>query len=108
VKRLVARGHLVQHHAQREDVRPVIERARLDLFGRHVGSRAHHHTGGREQGRRPLGLIGRVRFHDLGQAEVEHLHSAVWRDHDVRRLQVAMDDAPVVCSRQGAGERLAD
>jgi hypothetical protein len=29
--------HFVQHDAQREDVRAVVERAPRDLFGRHVG-----------------------------------------------------------------------
>ena len=38
------------------------------------------------------GVAGR----GLGETEVQHLHRAVRRDLDVRRLQVAMDDAALV------------
>ena len=52
----------------------------------------------RRQGRR------RRRLQHLGQAPVHHLHLAERPHHDVRRLQVAVDDARAV----GVGHRLAD
>ena len=62
---------------------------------------------------RPLDALGGIdRF---GETEVEHLHGAVGADLDVRRLQVAMDDALLVRGfervgdlsrdRQGVGQR---
>ncbi len=29
---------------------------------------------------------------NLGQAKIKHLYQAIFRDHDIARLQVAMDD----------------
>ena len=42
------------------------------------------------------------------QAEVEHLHGAVVADHDVGRLQIAMDDAARVRGRQRVGDGNGD
>ena len=51
------------------------------------------------------GVVGHAALRqDLGQAPVHHLHLAERADHDVRRLQVAMDHAAGV----GVGDRLAD
>jgi hypothetical protein len=46
----------------------------------------------------PCGGVGRKRF---GEFEDEHLQAAVGRDSQVGGLQVAMDDAAVVCIFQG-------
>ena len=74
----------------------------LRLLRAHVFQRADHRAVLREQG--PLGqlLLGR-----LGHAEVDHLGNrlaVVERDHDVGRLDVAVDDALLV----GVLDRLAD
>src|ERR1700738_763882 len=47
-------------------------------------------------GKKPFGL------HQLGQPKVEQLNIAVSPDHDVLRLDIAMDDARGVGSRQRA------
>ena len=41
--------------------------------------------------------LGRFRFAQLGEAEIEHFHAGVRRDLDVRRFEIAMDDALLVC-----------
>ncbi|HEV8336851.1 MAG TPA: hypothetical protein VGR67_10570 [Candidatus Polarisedimenticolia bacterium] len=56
-----------------------------------------------------------VGIRHAGQPEIEDLHRAVGRDLDVRRLEIAMDDSPLVgrleslgdlpCDRQGLLER---
>jgi hypothetical protein len=38
------------------------------------------------------------------EAEIEHLHDAVWRDLDVRGLQIAVDDAFLVSGLEGIGD----
>ncbi len=50
-----------------------------------------------------LGLISR-RVLRPGDAEIHHLHVAVWLDHDVLRLHIPVDDVLLMGSR----ERLAD
>jgi hypothetical protein len=63
------------------------------LLGRHICRRAEDRMGGR------LRFITQL----LCQAEVEHLHSRLG-DHDVARLQVAMNDALVVRAAKSAGD----
>ena len=103
-QRRVARQQFVQEHAQRVDVAAGIDAqgAHLRLLRAHVFQRADHGAVLREQ--RPLGqlLLGR-----LGHAEVDHLGdrlAVVERDHDVGRLDVAVDDPLLV----GVLDRLAD
>ena len=70
------------------------ERASSDLpsrlFRRHVRGRAR--DGALDRARDIL-----LRRHDLRQAEVEHLRAAVGRDQDVGRLEIAMEDALLMC-----------
>ncbi len=69
------------------------------LFGAHVERRADG----------PVALRGGVRA--LGRArdaEVHELHEAVRENHDVRRLDVAVDDARLVNRREAAAELLRD
>ena len=83
---------------QREHVGPRAGRAvrAAELLGRAVGRR--------ERGDVPPGLGERAvlggRLHDLGDAEVEHLHVHLVglgaEDEDVRRLDVAVGDAAAV------------
>ena len=103
-QRRAAREQLVQEHAQRVDVAAGVDAqgAHLRLLRAHVFQRADQGAVLREQ--RPLGqlLLGR-----LGHAEVDHLGhrlAVVERDHDVGRLDVAVDDPLLV----GVLDRLAD
>ena len=50
----------------------------------------------------------RLRVRELRQPEVEHLHRAVGRDLDVRRLQIAMDDPLLVRRFERLGDLLRD
>ena len=45
---------------------------------------------------------------ELGHAKVENLHEAVGGDHDVLRLQIAMDDAGIVGLGQAVGDLHAE
>ena len=56
------------------------------LFGRHVGGRAHRAAGTRELRRRLARL-------DLRDPEIQDFHLARRRQHQVRRFQIAVDDA---------------
>jgi hypothetical protein len=118
--------HLVEHDAERPDVRAAVDRLPLRLFRRHVGGGAQDRAelgagsvdrgqvsgaGERRGERRPAAGIdagGRLakRF---GEAEVQHLGRTVGPHLDVGRLEVAMDDALLVGRlerfRDLAGER---
>ena len=87
--------HLVEHDAEREQVGARVELPAARLLGRHVRHRAQR----RPRHRHSLAMRGLVRRRRLGpldqlrQAEVEHLGLAARRHEDVRRLDVAVDDA---------------
>jgi hypothetical protein len=80
--------HLVRDHAKGPHVRPSVDLRTLCLLRRHVGDRADDGAGFRHlhHGLRGVG-------NHLGEAEVENLYLAIARQHDVRGLQVAVDDA---------------
>ena len=113
-KRARARQHLEQHRAERPDVRALVHRSAARLLGRHVGGRAENHPDLRHRGRRERRRIRRIgtragrRVHRFREPEVEHLHRAVRADFDVRRLQVAMDDALLVRGFEGLRDLLRD
>ena len=90
--------HFVQDDAKREDVGPRVERIAQRLLGRHVQNRSNRGARIGERCRR-LGGLG-----DRGKAEVEQLRVAARRDEDVRRLDVAVDDA----RRMRGVERIGD
>ena len=79
---------LVQHDAGGEEIRAVVDRQPLHLLRRHVGGRPHHGA--------HLGAVGAVRVLDLRHAEVHQLRAALPVEHDVGRLDVAVDDAGLV------------
>ena len=46
----------------------------------------------------------RLRRHDFRKAEVEHLGAAVTRHENVRRLEIAMEDALLMCDVKSVGD----
>ena len=82
-----------QQHAQRVDVGGGGDLAALQLLGRGVLRREG--VAGLLRERAVAHTVGR-RVEQLGDAEVEQLHLARRGDEDVRRLQVAVQDQPVV------------
>ena len=108
LKRPLARGHLIQDHAEGKDVGPMIERLALGLFGRHVGrgpddsAVAGHVLGGRK---RRDAERRRLRLVQLRQTEVENLDPVVGADHDVGRLEIPMRNPSGVSGRQRVRQR---
>jgi len=99
-----ARDELVEEDAQRVEVDPPVELEALvahGLLGRHVLRRPHHHPRlGRDLLARALEPL-----EDLGQAEVENLDhlfpAGPGDEHEVLRLDVAVEDAEGVGGAQG-------
>ena len=99
---LLARHHLVEHAAEREDVAAGVGVAALELLGRHVLERPEDRAlrvvsgcaplESRRQARRCRTARLRRRGGELREAEVEQLHARL-RQHDVAGLEVAVDDA---------------
>ena len=85
-ERSLAGQEMVHGGAQRVDVAAVVH-----VLG--VARLLHRHVR-RGSGPRPDLCQATVVIHDLGEAEVGQLHLAVTRDHDVRRLDVAVQDIP--------------
>ena len=83
--------HLEQDCAGGKKIAAHTEGFSADLFGRHVPRRPHQHACARQC------RFVRDRLVELrpGESEVEQLH-AVHGQEDIRRLQVAMDDAAAV------------
>ena len=94
-KRLAVGEQLVQDRADGEDVAPPVDDLPGDLLGRHVVERADQHAGLRHAG---LG--------DARDAEVEDLDRRRRLDHDVGRLDVAVDDARLVREAEAGAELL--
>ena len=88
----LTREHLVEHQPQRVDVAACRDLAPGLLLRRHVGGRAASQIADRDL------------FRERGQAEVGDAHLAPAVDHDVGRLQVAMQDPALV----RGGESRAD
>ena len=85
--------HVIGRHAERIDVAAAIERPALDLLGAHVERRSHRHADLRE-------IQTAVALH-ARQPEVGHLHLAAAGEHDVLRLDVAVDDPLARSLHQG-------
>ena len=76
-ERVLAREHDVEHHAQGEDVGPLVLRVVLPLLRRHVGRRAAAHT---------------LPPEGVSHPEVEDLHLAPVGDEHVGGLEVPVHD----------------
>jgi hypothetical protein len=104
VERPLARQHFVENRAQAENVGARVERLAPDLLRRHVSRRSHHQArfcaavGGSHQ-------VFRTRIHlgEFGQPEVENLQPPIFRDEQVLRLQVAVQNSFFVRCRQPVG-----
>ena len=91
-----APDRFIENEPEREEVRARIGFAAERLLRGHVGRRAEQRVRPRQL------LIGR----DLRDSEIENL-DAVTSQHDVRRLQVAVNDALVVGLGQGGSDLCA-
>jgi hypothetical protein len=78
----------------------MVERPTGRLFRRHVGRRPHDHAHFCAAGRGHRGIAEAGSANIFCQPEVQHLDAAFVRNHDIRRLQVAMYDAFLVRRRQ--------
>ncbi len=81
-ERPLAGQELVEDDPGREQIGASIHRQAHDLLGRHVARRAHDRA-----------HLRQVRGFDVGNPEVGNLHRAVRQQEDVRRFDVAVDDA---------------
>ena len=99
-KRPMAGEQFIEHAAERPDVGSMVHVPAARLLRAHVRRRAHdvpcvgHLRGTVAPRLRVLDVA--VSRDDLGQAEIQNLHGSIWRDLDICRLQITMDDASVV------------
>ncbi len=99
-----AAEHLVEHHPERVEISPTIERSSLDLLGRHVRERPHEHA--------RIGLDGGS-VDALRDAEVDDLGRRVGArralgEEDIARLDVAVDHPERVGRREPAADLGSD
>ena len=86
----------------------MIDRAMLDLLGRHVPDGAEDRADLCELRRGGAGVRGTLFFRQLREAEVEDLRVAVGRDHDVVGFEVAVNDSRGVRLRQASRDLAED
>ena len=105
--------HLEHDDAEGPDVGASIDRSSPRLLGRHVGRRAEDEAGLRRvhrERRRHRGVRTRSgrRIQRFREPEIEHLDGAVVAYLDVRRFEIAMDDALVVRDFERFGNLASD
>jgi hypothetical protein len=108
----LARQHLVEHHADRPDVGPFVDRPAARLRRRHVRRRAENHPLARaaEGDRGRVSEVHRQQsgaaegIEGLRQPEVEDFDLPVHRSLDVLRLQVSMNDPLLVRLFEGVSD----
>ena len=93
-----ARKHLVENRAKGKDVRTMIDRATLHLFGRHVADRSQYHAWiSVDAASWYFSLrLAAVRLCEFRNAEVENLYATIFGDEDVVGLEIAMNDSFLV------------
>jgi hypothetical protein len=96
-----AGGCLIQHAAQRKNIRAAIQRLATGLFGRHVRDGAYQHAGRRAccfHGPCINIRAGADAFHQFGDSKTQDFDLRLGRHDDIGRLDIAVDDAgPVRC-----------
>src|SRR5208282_2519003 len=97
-KGTIAAQHLVKNCPKAEDVTAMIHRLAPQLFWGHVGNGSQHRPylglsrHGRRRARRDR-LRTKLRIHELGNTEVQNLDAPVFREEEVFRLEVTMQNA---------------
>src|SRR5208282_6671739 len=97
-KRRASSRHLIDHSAQRKKIGARIEPFAASLLRRHVSNSANRTARASEAGRAQTVLRNPNRFSspstcELGEAEIQNLHLTPLGNENIRRLNVAMDDA---------------
>ena len=87
--RTLAGGHFVEHRTRGIDVGTLVGALAAQLLWSHVGQSADDFVR-LADGNGQVVLVGRR--YPLGQAKIQDLQAIVFRDVEVARLQVAMDD----------------
>jgi len=90
-ERPLPREHLVEDAAEAVEVAALVGRLRVALLGAHVVRRAEDLPRARERGVQP---------HLLGEPEIDERETTVVAEHDVGRLEIAMQDARAVDGRE--------
>jgi hypothetical protein len=103
-ERAPAGRHLVKDHAEREQIRPRVDRFAFRVLGRHVGDGAENlpFTGDRgERGRQQWLACGGRYIGELRESEVENFDAPAvlaFPERDVGWLQIAMGNSLLVSS----------
>jgi len=104
--------HLEQHRPESEDVRPLVHLLALRLLGAHVASGSKDHANPRsissQCGRHRAIGVGRFLLEDFRQTKIQNLDLAFLGALDVRRFQVSVNDALIVCLLEGFGHLAGD
>ena len=94
LERAASGEHFVKHGAEAENVGAWVDGFGSHLFGRHVSGRAKH--GARLGERHGCGVFARCSWSLFSQPEIEDLHLARARDHDIFGLEIAVHDPECV------------
>ena len=101
VERDLSREQLEEDHPERIDVATRVEWPAHDLLRAHVGGGADDGVAARDRGLRRLLLLGRG--YRLCDPEIHQADPFLGVDHDVARLEVAVEDARLVDGPQAGG-----
>ena len=99
MERAPACDDLVEHEAERKDVRSVIRRETARLLRRQIAHCAENHTGAR-QGRRGSCALFPLERRAPCESEVEDLDVPILGDEDVFGFQIAVHDPAFVSGRE--------